>query len=45
MKESKNEKIFKLLYRKWVKGECRHICSICEYIDYCKGYREIEEQE
>ena len=39
------KKFFKLFYRKWVKGECRHICSVCEYIDYCKGYRELEEQE
>ena len=45
MKESKMKKFFKLFYRKWIKGECRHLCTSCKYYEYCKGYRELEEQE
>ena len=38
------KKFFKLLYRKWIKGECRNLCTACKYYEYCKGYRELEEQ-
>lgn len=34
------KRLFKLWYRKWIKGECRHFCKLCKYYDYCKcdGY-------
>lgn len=27
---------FVMWYRKWILGECRHICSLCDYKDECK---------
>lgn len=27
---------FVFIYRKWVIGECRHFCSLCEYKERCK---------
>lgn len=40
----KAQKWVKPLYRKWIKGECRHICFICEHLrckyetGLCKEY-------
>ena len=25
------KRFIKLLYKKWVKGNCKHCCSFCEY--------------
>ena len=25
----------KILYVKWIKGECRHFCFMCEYRNQC----------
>lgn len=25
----------KILYIKWIKGECRHFCCMCKYRDQC----------
>lgn len=39
----KAQKWTKPFYRKWIKGECRHICFVCEHFDKCKyelGLRE-----
>nr|DAQ26352.1 MAG TPA: hypothetical protein [Caudoviricetes sp.] len=29
------KKIYKLLYKKWVKGNCKHCCLFCEYRKEC----------
>lgn len=28
-------RITKILYVKWVKGECRHLCCLCKYKNMC----------
>ena len=32
--------LLKFLYRKWIKGECRHICAGCKYGEQCFLYFE-----
>lgn len=29
------KRFIKLLYKKWVKGNCKHCCSFCEYKKEC----------
>ena len=29
-------------YKKWVKGECRHLCVLCNHSDICEGRVELE---
>lgn len=31
------KRIIKILYIKWVLGQCRHLCILCEYRDECMG--------
>ncbi len=35
-----------MLYQKWIKGECRHLCAFCERYDDCSyDYGLFEERE
>ena len=40
------KRFFKLQYMKWIKGECRHFCHLCEFykkgIFPCNGYEIID---
>lgn len=29
------KRFIKLLYNKWIKGNCKHCCSFCEYKKVC----------
>ena len=34
-------KLFKILYIKWVKGECRHLCCLCKFRNECYDNLEL----
>ena len=29
------KRFIKLLYKKWVKGNCRHVCDLCRFSSVC----------
>ena len=37
--------LLKILYVKWIKGECRHFCYHCEYSDECYENLEYESED
>ena len=32
---NKIRRTFKILYIKWIKGECRHLCCVCKFHNMC----------
>lgn len=39
------KKWLKILQIKWLKGQCRHICAICQYRSICMENFELEMDE
>lgn len=33
------------MYIKWVRGECRHLCCMCDYRNVCEEEFEYEENK
>nr|DAJ86896.1 MAG TPA: hypothetical protein [Caudoviricetes sp.] len=41
MMRAKMKKLFKILYIKWVLGQCHHACLLCDYKEICLEHLEV----